>query len=170
MNAIESVAPKAVRKPFEFFVPGVPQPKGSPSIMRHRGTGRPFVLENEPSRAWASHVNLEAIRKVNQRGAWDPSGGFSVFLAFQFLRPRTSKRPHPTVKPDLDKLARNVLDALTGALWTDDAQVLQIVTVKFYRGMPGVWIRVANILESDPTPPRLRGSRRRPDLEPGLSW
>lgn len=40
------------------FIGGVPQPKGSPSIMRNRSTGRPFMLENEDSRAWADRKSV----------------------------------------------------------------------------------------------------------------
>lgn len=150
----------------QFFY-GVPQPKGSPSILRNRSTGRPFVLENEASRSWAETIQREA------RSVWGSqlsSREFKVGLLFLFERPKTSRRLRPTVKPDLDKLVRNVLDALTGILWVDDAQVTQLKAEKAYGPMPGVvieaWEREVELI---PRPVRPRGSRRRHDLKPGLS-
>jgi crossover junction endodeoxyribonuclease RusA len=47
-----------------------------------------------------------------------------------------------TRPPDLDKLIRAVLDALTGIVWVDDAQVCQCVAVKVYGDRPRVTIDV----------------------------
>jgi Holliday junction resolvase RusA-like endonuclease len=50
-------------------------------------------------------------------------------------------RRYPTTKPDLDKLARAVLDALTGVYYLDDAQVVSLDLQKAYtHGAPGVYI------------------------------
>ena len=63
-------------------------------------------------------------------------------------RPKTvkvRKRPLPIVKPDLDKLVRSVLDALSGVVFADDAQVTGLLTVKRYEqaGVPvGVQVHV----------------------------
>ena len=51
-------------------------------------------------------------------------------------------------RPDLDKLQRAVLDALTGVLFSDDGQVVQLAAVKQY-GQPGVHI-VAEQLQVSP--------------------
>jgi Holliday junction resolvase RusA-like endonuclease len=40
--------------------------------------------------------------------------------------------------PDLDKLIRAILDALTGVVWRDDGQVVDIVASKVYADTPGV--------------------------------
>jgi len=39
---------------------------------------------------------------------------------------------HPVVKPDVDKLARALLDALTGVAYGDDAQVVEMHVCKTY--------------------------------------
>ena len=39
---------------------------------------------------------------------------------------------HPTVKPDVDKLCRAVLDSLTGVGYEDDAQVVRVTAEKQY--------------------------------------
>lgn len=57
--------------------------------------------------------------------------------------------PHrPPVRPDLDKLARAVGDALTGVCYRDDAQVVNLCAAKYYvmpsgrLSAPGVEIRL----------------------------
>lgn len=56
-----------------------------------------------------------------------------VAVRFEFLRPQSAgKRPHPTVKPDIDKTLRALLDALTGIAYEDDAQVVMVAASKSY--------------------------------------
>ena len=57
----------------------------------------------------------------------------TMSITWTFIRPkREQKRPHHTVKPDIDKLERAVLDALTGIAYDDDAQVTTVVKHKQY--------------------------------------
>ena len=77
-------------------------------------------------------------------------GPVDVRATFVFPRPKShylpanGKRRDPVLRddaplwhvspPDVDKLARSCLDALTGVLWTDDAQVADIHARKVYCG------------------------------------
>lgn len=67
--------------------------------------------------------------------------GYIVEMISYIERPRTSKRPLPTVKGsgDIDKLLRAVLDSLTYdedknpvGLYNDDAQVIKAIGLKLY--------------------------------------
>lgn len=72
-------------------------------------------------------------------------GAVFVSLGFAFLRPKSvteKKRPYVTVKPDIDKLARAVLDAMTGVVIRDDAQVVKLEVEKQYSVVTGVGIAV----------------------------
>ena len=62
-------------------------------------------------------------------------------IIFTMLRPKTVTRPEPSVAPDLDKLIRGVLDALTAVVYRDDSQVTRITAQKVYGERPGVWIQ-----------------------------
>lgn len=60
-------------------------------------------------------------------------GAVAVSVRFEFVKPQSAqKREHPTVKPDIDKTLRALLDALTGIAWEDDAQVVMVAASKSY--------------------------------------
>jgi Holliday junction resolvase RusA-like endonuclease len=65
-----------------------------------------------------------------------------VTLLFIMPRPKTVKRAEPSVAPDLDKLVRAALDALTSVAYEDDGQVTEIHAIKIYGGVPGLEVRV----------------------------
>ncbi len=52
-----------------------------------------------------------------------------------------------TVKPDLDKLVRAIMDSLSSVVWRDDAQVAQVRATKLYDdiGRLGVEITVVEL-------------------------
>lgn len=50
----------------------------------------------------------------------------------------------PDVRPDLTKLWRSTEDALSGILWKDDAQIIEVHKTKAY-GSPGVLIAVQRV-------------------------
>lgn len=51
----------------------------------------------------------------------------------------------PTNKPDVDNLAKGVMDSLTGVLYTDDRLVVQISVYKFYREREGVDVTIQSL-------------------------
>jgi len=62
----------------------------------------------------------------------------SVVMSFFLPRPLSNKTIFPVGKPDLDNLAKGVLDALSkgvrlalrGIAWTDDSQVITLIAHK----------------------------------------
>lgn len=145
-----------------FFVSGVPRPKGSTRSFRHNRTGKIITWADnaERLRPWQ-----RAIAVAARAAGLKPASG-SVDLVVRFYLPRPKRhygarglRPSApdahTQKPDLDKLLRAVLDALTGVAYRDDGQVLLIEAMKLWadeeaegRG-PGVLIRVWQDGEGD---------------------
>ena len=123
----------------EFRVDGKPQPKGSARAVKSKSTGKAILLmgSDAPSarrlKSWAAAVAWSA------RAAWrgDPARG-AVHLTMRFWMPGKSIRP-----PDLDKLDRAVLDAMTGIVYVDDAQVVSIDSDKDGPSRsPGALIRI----------------------------
>jgi len=120
----------------EFTVHGTPAPQGS-----KRHVGRGILIESSKRlRQWRDVLTWHA-RDAAAKALWHGhDAAVSVDLTFRLTRPSSApkRRVWPTVKPDIDKLARAVLDSLTdAAVLRDDAQVVHLVVAKEY-GDPGV--------------------------------
>lgn len=137
-------------KMFDFWVPGKAQPQGSK--VRNRWAGvREANTELGP---WRERVALQASADMRSLGYTPVPAREPVLVEVQFILPRLASapktRPHPpaTSKPDLDKLIRAILDALTGPVLHDDAQVVTIQAGKKRAGVaeePGVWVSVERL-------------------------
>lgn len=141
-----------------FFAAGAAKPKGShkPFVYRGKdGKHRASMAGDSPDeKGWRSTVAgaaLEAMRAARLRPL---SGCVELHLEF-YLGPRPKKHllgghvrgdapPRPGKKPDYDKLARSVGDALNGIVYDDDALVVRGLVDKLYttEAQPIVGVRV----------------------------
>lgn len=118
-----------------FFVKGRPVPQGSLKFIQ----GRPIHVRASDLAVWRADIS----RMAEARGYRPVEGAVKVTADFVFRRPKTaSNRIYPHVKPDLDKLIRAVLDALTGVAYVDDSQVILIQSTKTYGEVEGVWVTI----------------------------
>ena len=138
-----------------FFVHGRARGQGSKRVITHRHTGKPALIESAGAglRAWREDVKAQALRTRNGCAYAFPvprDTPVSVYLDFILQRPASMPkgRVGPTTKPDIDKVTRACLDALTGVIYTDDAQVIELVATKDY----GTPIGVAIDIEFTETP------------------
>lgn len=118
-------------KTFTFDAWGMtPAPKGSYRFVH--GHAIPMSKREKP---WRNLVS-DCARIAMQEKHFTPfAKGTPVSVRIYFLmpRPKTVTRDMPTVPPDLDKLCRAVMDALTDAgLWHDDSQVIDLGATKIY--------------------------------------
>lgn len=130
----------------QVFVPGVPAPKGSAKAYV-RGGRAVVTHDNENTMPWQTHVSAMVAAEIGTQLLY-PTG--PVRLGMLFIMPRLAAQPKtkPTVphmvKPDLDKLARCILDALTGLVYRDDGQVDKFFELAKRRAEPaeqtGAWI------------------------------
>ena len=124
------------------FIPGHPKPQGS-KVLGKRKDGSAYMREaNRNARPWRSVV-IDALKPI----ATEPLEG-AVRVHLHFYMPLLKKTPeHPITRSsyDVDKLARNCLDALTiGGIIKDDSQVVSLIATKEYSERSGVQIRVEN--------------------------
>lgn len=119
-----------------LFVDGDPVPQGSKRIARGR-----LVNDNDAAlKAWRKKI-CTAVEVLHHGVCED--GPMIVIAEFRMRRPRSVRRPFPSVRPDVDKLLRAVFDAMTDSnVWQDDGQVVAAVTSKVYSDRPGVLVRV----------------------------
>ena len=122
-------------KTVSFTVFGVAQPKGSIRAFQPKGMKRPVLTStNKNLGQWSALVRHVAQRHA-AAGVYFGSGeGVNVELKFALPRPSSipKKVQHHVRKPDVDKLTRAVLDALTGTVFHDDSQVGAILAIKEY--------------------------------------
>ena len=114
----------------QAFVPGIPQPQGSKNAYV-RGNRAVLVEANKKLPAWRQAVTekLEAANVSCQ----PLQGAVDAQIIFFMPRPKSVTRLLPTVKPDVDKLIRAILDCGTKAgIYNDDSQVIEIVAHKLY--------------------------------------
>lgn len=125
--------------PIRFSICGItPAPQGS---KRWLPNGR-LVEQSSQLRPWRQAVSEAALQARRAEGMdCCLDGPLSVALVFLFARPashygRRGLRPSaPLYKvstPDIDKLSRAVLDAITHVLIRDDAQVVSLSAAKRY--------------------------------------
>jgi crossover junction endodeoxyribonuclease RusA len=108
--------------------------------------------DNPRLKGWQQKAAL-AIAKARE-GRPLEAGPVSLIAEFRFARPPShytktgalrAGAPQAPGRPDLDKLLRALLDALTGVAFKDDAQIIDIDATKRYCDPPGVLVRVAPV-------------------------
>lgn len=100
--------------------------------------GVTITSDNPKLRPFRHALTQIAMESLSKGDIAIPFAGKHVPVRLQlevYLKrpPSTSKkRLFPVVKPDADKLLRATLDAFTGVLYADDAQVVEASIVKRY--------------------------------------
>jgi crossover junction endodeoxyribonuclease RusA len=115
-----------------FTVIGQAQPQGSTKAFMPKGARYPVVTSDNPNlKQWR---NVVAYCAQQHAGAGPMYGGVHVTLDFALQRPKSlpKRTSQHLKKPDIDKLARAVLDALTGILYHDDSEVVRLDVTKRY--------------------------------------
>lgn len=112
------------------FIAGDPAPQGS---KRHVGHGR-MIESSKKVAPWRSDIRT-AVTKEDGTPKEFFDGDVAVTMIFFLRRPKGAPKKRPYVsaakKPDLDKLERAVLDAVTSAgVWNDDCQVVKMTSRK----------------------------------------
>ena len=136
-----------------FVVYARPEPQGSARAFVVNG--RAVVTStNKKLKPYRQELTHTAMNALAGDGTAAPMAGkhvpVSMVIDFHLERPKSipKKRNHLVVKPDMDKLIRSTLDALTGIIYQDDAQVVELNVRKHY-GVPERAEISATIIEAD---------------------
>ena len=151
------------RDSFSFTVFGVdPAPQGSKKYVGSRrtaaGNNIPMIVESSPGLpVWRKAVSDAVIQAMHDSGDLSKfEGAVKVEAVFYLTRRKTVKRDLPTVPPDVDKLARSLLDGITArsksgqilGVWGDDSQVVRLeVSKKYATGQAGVAVTISKYPE-----------------------
>lgn len=131
-----------------FSVPGVPHGKGRPRFAR-RGS---FVNAYTDAKT-ASYENLVKVLAMQAMGDKEPiPDPVHVYINISICPPASwsnKKRDlalrsdiYPTGKPDIDNVAKGILDAMNGVVYLDDKQVVSLQVKKSYEPMDQVFVGV----------------------------
>lgn len=126
----------------QVIVHGDPAPGGSKSAFLNRRTGKIIVTDaaGVRNKRWRAAVAAAARHVMGSRELIAPPIGLTIL--FRVTRPqshltksgalRLGSPVLPVTRPDLTKLIRSTEDALTGILWSDDAQIAEQWTARMY--------------------------------------
>ena len=115
----------------KFKVTGLePRPQGS---KRHVGNGR-LIEASAKLDPWRKAVGEAASLVCGD--SLPITGAVHVNIVFTMTKPKSVKRDLPIVRPDLDKLCRAVLDAISLPRYfqvlEEDSQVVSLLATKVY--------------------------------------
>lgn len=103
------------------------QPQARPRLFKR--FGRSYVYS--PKKGQESYIQQLKLKKPKV----PLTGAIDVEIKFYIKRPKSvteKKRPYPIVKPDLDNLAKGVLDAMNKLFFIDDSQIIKLNLSKEY--------------------------------------
>lgn len=144
-------APVLAPRSCDFVIIGEPEPQGSAKAYV-RGNRAIVTSDNPKLKPWRASIAWHAAEARLRVGAFDCA--VRVRLVFAFNRPKTAPKrvTMKTTRPDVDKLARAMLDGLTeGGLIRDDAQVVELMASKCFSGQhhalptPGCYVEVGSL-------------------------
>ncbi len=124
-----------------FKLPFKPLPRGRHRIDFRRRIAYKDPVSREYEKLIAQYINDFVEIPFTMEGP------LAVDLKFHLKRPKSVKRKFPHVKPDLDNLAKGVLDALeVSQLIKNDAQIINLSLKKEYSDEEMIEVSVAEVL------------------------
>ena len=127
-----------------FFIPGNPVAQGRGRIVRIGQNAR--IADPVKSREWKAYVKAVAAEHAPATPSSKP---IYLSLRFDFMRPKSRKRDRFVVtRPDVDNLAKGIMDAMNGIFFEDDRQVASLGVLKAYTkadGAPGVYVHLSDM-------------------------
>lgn len=135
-----------------FHVDLDPVPKGRPKFSKIGG----FVRTYTPKKTSDYEAQVKAIAQsaMTREPLETP---LAAFLYFRLPIPKSYPKKRiaaclagsekPTKKPDLDNLAKSVLDALNGVIYLDDSQIVSLHMTKVYSQYPGIDLLIREQIE-----------------------
>lgn len=142
-----------------FFVQGEPvaQPRGRAFNVKGLGIRVASAPTKHPIHLWKQALMGSCEQVMTGFRLYDDP--IDVTLVFLMTRPKSMPKrtanervPH-TKKPDIDNVAKGVLDAFNARLWGDDSQIYSLkISKRYVMGdeKPGVFVRVSVVVPDLP--------------------
>jgi len=129
----------------DFVVFGIAKSKGNHRAFIPKGMKHPIITESSRGVvSWQQLVAAAASQALSQKPAAERgllTVAVRMTIAFYLPRPKKYKKPGQyvphVVAPDIDRLERAILDALTQVAYADDKQVVEVLKGKYYAEVGG---------------------------------
>ena len=140
-------------KTVKFIVPGAPKGKARARTVRGRG-GNSFSYTPEQTVLYENLIKCCYRQESNSMIFNDGQPLKVTIIAYYPIVKSTSKKKKqqmlddlmfPTKKPDIDNIAKSILDALNKLAYRDDTQVVTLHMEKHYADEPRVEVEIEEI-------------------------
>lgn len=138
-----AVQPAKNNMELQFRIPGNPLGKGRPHFVRKTG----IAFTPTKTRNYESLVRNTALLAVNNREPWSHPIQAIIVAEYPVPVSWTKKKKimayHQLIspaKPDLDNIAKIILDSVNRIVYYDDVQVVSLFVLKKYGPFPGVHV------------------------------
>jgi Holliday junction resolvase RusA-like endonuclease len=119
----------------KITIPVKPVPKARPRVVRKGNRTMAFT----PSRTVQAEMEIRSFLLSQKLEKFEQGVPLSLDATFYVERPKSRKKAaYPATRPDLSSFLALLLDAMTGYLYYDDAQVVDIRTRKVYGEPPRI--------------------------------
>lgn len=135
-----------------FTIYGEPVAQGRPRFTTIAGHARAY--DPPDSREYKKYVKLMASQNRPHKPIEGPVE-LKLLIYRPLLKSMSKKKKaealtgtlRPIKKPDVDNVAKGIMDAMTGIIWADDKQVVSLQVSKFYSEQPRVEVKVIPLEE-----------------------
>lgn len=105
-----------------------------------------FAIVYDPPKSKKFKTDLQALIKQQSPG-WVPIDEPMIMSCKIFIaRPKTVKREHPEVKPDLSNYIKGIEDAMNKLIYTDDSKIVSYNDcMKLYGDSPGISVTLYSV-------------------------
>ena len=135
-----------------YTVVGIPKPQARPKTFhRTLKSGRSFVHTYSPKSDWFHLVYTETLKlknslKIKLSRALELNLIFCMPIPKSISKKKREQLHYVTKKPDVDNLAKAVMDAINQVgIWEDDSQIAVLRVSKIYSEEPRCIITIREI-------------------------
>jgi Holliday junction resolvase RusA-like endonuclease len=105
-----------------FTVPGPPVTQGSMRTYNGR------IVQDKKVLAWRKHAKECMVLPMRGKALID--GPVEVVADVRIKKPKRPRCQYPDTKPDIDKIARAIGDALEGSVLVNDSRIVSLTILK----------------------------------------
>lgn len=129
-----------------LVIPGEPVAKGRPRVMRSGVTFTPpKTLNYETLIKELFIISRQALMTGELRAEIDAYFTINKTVSQKKKEQMINQQIRPTKRPDLDNVAKAVLDALNGLAYNDDSQIVSLTINKYWAEVPRVTIKIEEV-------------------------